>query len=92
MELLYDVAHNIAKLEEHFARLKFVAQGKTIWETKYNATYKPNPAATRTRSVAASPRRCASSLVVIRSAAARYECESFCCSAAAAASSRWHQR
>jgi outer membrane protein assembly factor BamB len=24
------------------------ATGKTIWETKYNATYKPNPAATRT--------------------------------------------
>jgi outer membrane protein assembly factor BamB len=32
--------------EEEVMRALDAATGKTIWETKYNATYKPNPAAT----------------------------------------------
>ena len=34
--------------EDEVMRALDAATGKTIWETKYNATYKPNPAATRT--------------------------------------------
>lgn len=34
--------------EDEIMRALDVASGKVIWETKYNATYKPNPAATRT--------------------------------------------
>ncbi len=34
--------------EDEVMRALDAASGKTIWETKYNATYKPNPAATRT--------------------------------------------
>ena len=33
--------------EDEVMRALDAATGKTIWETKYNATYKPNPAATR---------------------------------------------
>ena len=32
--------------EDEVMRALDAATGKTIWETKYNATYKPNPAAT----------------------------------------------
>ena len=34
--------------EDEVMRALDAATGKTIWETKYNASYKPNPAATRT--------------------------------------------
>jgi outer membrane protein assembly factor BamB len=34
--------------EDEVMRALDAATGKTIWETRYNATYKPNPAATRT--------------------------------------------
>lgn len=34
--------------EDEVMRALDAATGKTIWETTYNATYKPNPAATRT--------------------------------------------
>ena len=34
--------------EDEVMRALDAATGKTIWETKYNATYKANPAATRT--------------------------------------------
>ena len=34
--------------EDEVLRALDAGTGKTIWETKYNATYKPNPAATRT--------------------------------------------
>jgi outer membrane protein assembly factor BamB len=34
--------------DDEVMRALDAATGKTIWETKYNATYKPNPAATRT--------------------------------------------
>jgi outer membrane protein assembly factor BamB len=34
--------------EDEVMRALDAATGKTVWETKYNATYKPNPAATRT--------------------------------------------
>jgi outer membrane protein assembly factor BamB len=34
--------------EDEVMRALDAATGKTIWETKYDATYKPNPAATRT--------------------------------------------
>ncbi len=34
--------------EDEVMRALDAATGATIWETKYNATYKPNPAATRT--------------------------------------------
>jgi outer membrane protein assembly factor BamB len=34
--------------EDEVMRALDAATGKMIWETKYNATYKPNPAATRT--------------------------------------------
>src|SRR5688572_24834657 len=34
--------------EDEVMRALDGATGKTIWETKYNASYKPNPAATRT--------------------------------------------
>src|SRR5688572_19862851 len=34
--------------EDEVMRALDAATGKIIWETKYNATYKPNPAATRT--------------------------------------------
>lgn len=34
--------------EDEVMRALDVASGKTVWESKYNATYKPNPAATRT--------------------------------------------
>ena len=34
--------------EDEVMRALEAATGKTIWETKYNASYKPNPAATRT--------------------------------------------
>jgi outer membrane protein assembly factor BamB len=34
--------------EDEVMRALDAATGKTIWETKYHATYKPNPAATRT--------------------------------------------
>ena len=34
--------------EDEVMRALDAATGKTIWESKYNATYKPNPAATRT--------------------------------------------
>ena len=34
--------------EDEVMRALDAATGKTIWETKYNAAYKPNPAATRT--------------------------------------------
>ncbi len=34
--------------EDEVMRALDAASGKTVWETKYNATYKPNPAATRT--------------------------------------------
>ena len=34
--------------EDEVMRALDATSGKTIWETKYNATYKPNPAATRT--------------------------------------------
>jgi outer membrane protein assembly factor BamB len=34
--------------EEEVMRALEAATGKTIWETRYNAAYKPNPAATRT--------------------------------------------
>ncbi len=34
--------------EDEVMRALDAATGKTMWETKYNATYKPNPAATRT--------------------------------------------
>lgn len=34
--------------EDEVMRALDAATGKTIWETKYNATFKPNPAATRT--------------------------------------------
>ena len=33
--------------EDEVMRALDAATGKTVWETKYNATYKPNPAATR---------------------------------------------
>src|SRR6187200_3281429 len=32
--------------EDEVMRALDAATGKTVWETKYNATYKPNPAAT----------------------------------------------
>ncbi len=34
--------------EDEVMRALEAAGGKVVWETKYNATYKPNPAATRT--------------------------------------------
>jgi outer membrane protein assembly factor BamB len=34
--------------EDEVMRALDAATGKMVWETKYNATYKPNPAATRT--------------------------------------------
>jgi outer membrane protein assembly factor BamB len=34
--------------EDEVMRALDAVTGKTVWETKYNATYKPNPAATRT--------------------------------------------
>jgi outer membrane protein assembly factor BamB len=34
--------------EDEVMRALDAATGKTVWETKYNASYKPNPAATRT--------------------------------------------
>jgi outer membrane protein assembly factor BamB len=34
--------------DDEVMRALDAATGKTVWETKYNATYKPNPAATRT--------------------------------------------
>lgn len=34
--------------EDEVMRALEAATGKVVWETKYNATYKPNPAATRT--------------------------------------------
>lgn len=34
--------------EDEVMRALDAASGKVVWETKYNATYKPNPAATRT--------------------------------------------
>lgn len=34
--------------EDEVMRALDAATGKTIWETRYNATYQPNPAATRT--------------------------------------------
>ena len=34
--------------DDEVMRALDAATGKTIWETKYNASYKPNPAATRT--------------------------------------------
>jgi outer membrane protein assembly factor BamB len=34
--------------EDEVMRALDAATGKTIWESRYNATYKPNPAATRT--------------------------------------------
>jgi outer membrane protein assembly factor BamB len=34
--------------EDEVMRALDAANGKTIWETRYNASYKPNPAATRT--------------------------------------------
>ena len=34
--------------EDEVMRALDAATGKTLWETRYNATYKPNPAATRT--------------------------------------------
>lgn len=34
--------------EDEVMRALDAATGKVLWETKYNATYKPNPAATRT--------------------------------------------
>jgi outer membrane protein assembly factor BamB len=34
--------------EDEVMRALDAATGKTVWETKYNATYKPNPAATKT--------------------------------------------
>ncbi len=34
--------------EDEVMRALDAATGKVVWETKYNATYKPNPAATRT--------------------------------------------
>lgn len=34
--------------EDEVMRALDAGTGRTIWETKYNATYKPNPAATRT--------------------------------------------